>query len=684
MRFPDSGRGDGFPVDAAQLAAALGDFTTAVGREFVLDDILRQLAVSATRVLRLAGAGVTTPAEDGGQDGQVDGVRGGSRGEDGPALRVVHATSPLVAELERLQETADTGPCRESLVLHQVINLADLAVEGAWPEYQERAEALGIRALTAIPLLARDRRWGVLDLYRTEAVPLSAGELEAARTLANLAVSYLVVADDRDTARRAQAELAQRAMHDTLTGLVVRWVLLEHLGHALDRLGRSPGQVGVLFLDLDRLKYVNDTYGHAAGDRLIVACTERIRSVLRPADVLARMGGDEFAILLEDVSEVEEAVAVARRILDTLSRPYQPDGHVIHPSASIGIATTDSAATPRATLIAHADAAMYEAKRAGRGNLRVFDPVAYAHHRSSAEDHDQRVQELRDGLAHDRIEVHYQPIIDLAPAGDRGAAESEGPTGKGLYGVEALVRWRHPRHGLVVAGDFLDTAEQAGLLPVIGALVVRRALDQLAGWDRERGPAAPGRLFVNLSPVELAHPDLVTLLQDSLASAGVDAGRLTLEVAESEAVQQPVVQEALIALRGLGCRIAVDDFGTGQSSLSRLVSLPAATIKVDASPSRPTSRPTSPPARRPPSRPTSPPASPSTDPAAARAVVAAVVALGASLGRTVIAERVEDEETLRDVRRLGVRYAQGFHLGRPVPAEDLAHLPAAGAPGHGS
>jgi diguanylate cyclase (GGDEF)-like protein len=236
---------------------------------------------------------------------------------DGSFLRFVFATDEASGELEALQELLQQGPCQDSRAQGQVVNLADLAVEGAWPQYQASAAAVGIQAVTSVPLIARGQTWGVLDVYRHRAERLDPEELAAARTLANLATSYLLVTADRDAARLAQEQLAHHAMHDPLTGVPVRWVFLEQLALALVRLQRSSGQVAVLFVDLDGLKYVNDTYGHWAGDRLLTTCVQRLREAVRPSDIVARIGGDEFAILTaHSAEEVRELTASLARALD--------------------------------------------------------------------------------------------------------------------------------------------------------------------------------------------------------------------------------------------------------------------------------------------------------------------------------------------------------------------------------
>jgi diguanylate cyclase (GGDEF)-like protein len=627
--LPDYGRGDGMRVDSAALGTVVNEFTATVTADFSLHDILRQLAVGATRVLHLAGAGVAAP------------------GGDGQLLRMVFATEGPVQELESAQESLQQGPCHDSHSSGQIINLADIDAEGRWPAFQRHAVRLGVRAAAAIPLRARGRRWGVLDLYRTEPAPLSPAELEAATTLANLVTSYLVVAEDRDIARQAQAELADRAMHDTLTGLPVRWVFLDHLEHALSRLHREETSVTVLFIDLDGLKYINDTYGHAAGDRLIATSAERIRSALRPHDLLARIGGDEFIALITGLAAPGDAHTVAHRILARLAAPYQPNGQSINPSASIGIAQTTDPGLSGAALIAHADGAMYQAKRSNRVKVAEFDPLSYASDRNDVASLDPLVADLAAALEREQIEVHYQPIVEVPPADD-----GTHRTSHQMYAVEALMRWRHPARGLLTAAAFIEAAARTGMLPDLGTHVIKQACLQVGTWQRELGTAAPQRLFVNLSPSELAHPRLFENTILILTESGLDPEMLTVEITETDLVQHHTdASDTLNALRKVGCQLAIDDFGTGYSSLSRLIDIPAAAIKIDRSFTRALGRETN-----------------------AAAVISAVQSLGRALDRTVIVEGVEDDVALRLLSALGIRYVQGFHTGPPMSVAELTSV----------
>ena len=628
------------------LTEVVTSFSAAVVEEFAAEDVLRQLASGAVRALGVDGAGIMVPDD---QDLLRFAFASGSSGE-------------AVTRLERLQEQLQAGPCRDSWRREQVVEVADLATEQRWPSFAQQAVSAGLRAVTTLPLLARGRLWGVLDLYRAEPGHLGDQERAAAQVLAQVATSYLVVIADRDAARQAQSELAHRAMHDPLTGLPVRWVFLEQLANALARLRRHHGHVGVLFADVDGLKYVNDTYGHDAGDRLLVTCAERIRAAVRPSDVVARVGGDEFLVLLEDLSGAESAAAVAHRILSQLGAPYRSGDQVLRPSASLGLALTTDPATSPAALITHADSAMYRAKRAGRGRYEVFDALCYAADRARATVHTGTAEAVRTALRAGQLTVHYQPVVDLTgtPAQASRRHLDATPSGLGarahpsgsVYAVEALVRWQHPDRGLLLAAEFVPQAERAGLLPELGAWVLATACEQLAAWDSALGAAAPPRLFVKVSVDQLTGAQFVPHLTAVLQRTGVAATRLTLEITETGLLtDSPAAGLAFAAVQELGCSVAVDDFGTGYSSLSRLVELPASTWKLDRSFARDLDS-------RPP----------------AAAVVHAVVQLGRRLDRTVIAEGVEDDATLRALRTLGCTFAQGFHLGPAQPAAQISAL----------
>ncbi len=426
--------------------------------------------------------------------------------------------------------------------------------------------------------------------------------------------------------RTAERQLVHRAMHDQLTGLPTRAVFLEQLHHALARLARrSSAHVAVLFLDLDRLKEVNDTHGHAVGDELLQAVGARLLRALRPSDVLARLGGDEFTVLLEDLDHPVEAGTVADRILEELSAPFSLSVGSVSCSGSIGIAIgTDPEMRPDA-LIANADAAMYRAKQSGGGCYDAFDEADF-----HALAHRRRLEsELREALRTSAFELAYQPIIDL--------------TDGALAAAEALLRWNHPRLGQIPASQFIDVAERSGLIIPIGRWVLDEACRQLGEWDRTMGPQAPRRLFVNVGVRELVH-DFAPRVAAALHRHRIEPERLCIEVTETEILADPEAARAAVQdLTELGCRIIVDDFGTGYSSLSRLTELHVDGLKVDTSFVRTMEA----------SRQSS-------------AIVSAILLLAHNLRLDVVAEGIESEDQLAVLREMGCQYGQGYHVSRPI------------------
>ncbi|NHC46398.1 sensor domain-containing protein [Motilibacter aurantiacus] len=442
--------------------------------------------------------------------------------------------------------------------------------------------------------------------------------------------------------RDARDQLSARAHFDPLTGLLVRSVFLESVGDALGRIpSRSDHPVAVLFVDLDRLKSVNDTYGHGAGDQLIRCAAERLKASVRPNDAVGRLGGDEFVVLLGELKNKDEATVVAERILENLAAPAQlAPGLTVQPSASIGVAVTDDPEMSADTLLSHADTAMYRAKQSGRNRWELFDEAAY----TAITARQQLEAELSVALAADQLELHYQPIIDLRT--------------DAVHAVEALLRWQHPTRGLLPAGEFIDVAEDSRVLLEIGRRVISLACLQLAAWDQELGELAPKRMFLNVSVAELAHPGLDEHVRAALAAAGIAPERLVLEITETGVLEDThVVGSAVEGLLSLGCELAIDDFGTGYSSLSRLVQLPARILKIDRSFVRGLA----------------------ADHESV-AVVSAVLLLAHNLRKSVVAEGVEDPQALDALRELGCAYAQGFHLALPKPAAELTPIFAAVVP----
>ncbi len=438
--------------------------------------------------------------------------------------------------------------------------------------------------------------------------------------------------------KRHAEDLAHQALHDCLTGLPNRVLFMDRAEMALSRVKRRSTTVGVLYFDLDGFKGVNDSLGHEAGDELLVEVASRVRAVLRPADTLARFGGDEFTILAEEIVDPHDLVHIAARVGASLADPMALAGRPARVTASIGIAVAAEDSTAE-SLVREADAAMYLAKQAGGGRHELFDGEM----RRRAADRVETERALR--LAVERREFHldYQQQVDLE-------------TGR-MVGLEALVRWNSPERGLLPPGEFIALAEDTAVIVPLGAWVLVEALEQARRWRELHPGAAPLAMSVNLSARQLALPDLVDVVAAALRETETDPALLCLEITESVAMGQgESTFSVLAALKELGLRLAIDDFGTGYSSLSYLRRYPVDVLKIDRSFVTGLDR----------------------HPANA-SIVAAVVTLAHALGLTAVAEGVEHPGELQELRRLGGDVGQGYLLGRPMAAKDVERMIAAEA-----
>ena len=441
--------------------------------------------------------------------------------------------------------------------------------------------------------------------------------------------------------KRQEAQLAHRALHDPLTGLPNRALFLDRLGVALDRSRRNEASVTVLFLDVDNFKEVNDSLGHAAGDRLLSGLADRLQSMLRPMDTVARFGGDEFTFLFEDLAGEREVVLIAERIRRSLSDPVHLEEGDISVSVSIGITFVTDPTTAPEDVIREADAAMYRAKELGRSRYELYDESS----RRRAVARLELEGALRQAIDRAELHLHFQPAVSLTGGG-------------GVTGLEALVRWQHPDHGLMMPPQFVPLAEETGLILPIGSHVLERALEEFVGM-RIHDPELT--VSVNLSVRQLEDPRLVSIVARALASAGVDPEAVFVDVSEAAvALNLEAASRALRGLRALGVKIAIDDFGTGSSSLATLKRLPIDAIKLHGSLVAGLGR-----------------------DRGDEAVAHALVELGHAFGVDVIAEGVETEAQVRRLRELNCDGAQGFVFGRPAPAHDVhALLIRAGAAVH--
>jgi diguanylate cyclase (GGDEF)-like protein len=430
--------------------------------------------------------------------------------------------------------------------------------------------------------------------------------------------------------KRTEVQLAHQALHDELTGLPNRALLLDRLAHAVTRLGRAPGKLAVLFCDLDRFKVVNDSLGHDAGDELLVAVAERLQDVLRLGDTAARFGGDEFVVLCEDVTGLQDAEEVGARISEALAAPFELSaGDEVYVRLSIGIVLADSPHERAEALVRDADAAMYRAKERGGGTSDVFDGELRRHvvRRLEVEN------ALHRAIERDELDLHFQPLLRLA--------------GGAVHGVEALVRWRHPERGLISPAEFIPAAEATGLIIELGEWVFERACRTWVAWGRPDVTVS-----VNLSARQCAHAALPATFDRIVTRTGADPLRLCLEVTETAVMADASASSDVLAeVKALGLRLAIDDFGTGYSSLRALQRFPFDEVKIDRSFVDGLQR-----------------------DASEAAIVRAVISLSRDLGLATVAEGIETRSQRDMLHALGCDIGQGFLFARPCPADELAAL----------
>jgi diguanylate cyclase (GGDEF)-like protein/PAS domain S-box-containing protein len=545
------------------------------------------------------------------------------------------AAPSLPADFLREIEGLPMGPkqcsCGTAAYNRKTVLVSDIATDPLWERRQHLAAAHDIHAGWSSPLFSGlGTVIGSFAMFRREPGAPDQSQLdllEMASRLASVAIGQWTLTN----------MLVQQAHHDALTRLPNRVMFEERLQEAINHATRTDQPMAVLFVDLDRFKLVNDTLGHTLGDTLLSQVSQRLQAPLRLTDMLARMGGDEFTIIMSELRSPEEATAMAHRLLDVLRQPFDLDGYELFISASVGISMFPRDGRDAATLLRNADSAMYRAKDQGKNGFQVFAPEMSVRAREQLDVE----SSLHRALERGELSLYYQPQYDVE-------------SGQ-MVGLESLIRWQHPKLGVVLPGTFIPSAEESGLIVPIGDWVLDEATSQHRRW--QKAGYAPMTVAVNVSARQFQHPQFVESVANALAKSGLDPGLLELELTETMVLQDiDKLAPRLNEVRELGVRIAIDDFGTGYSSLNYLQRLPFDTLKLDKS---------------------------FVDEiksgSCAAPLIESIVGMTHNLGMLVTAEGVETEAQLETLRRVGCDRMQGFLLSKPLPAESAELLFTSGA-----
>jgi diguanylate cyclase (GGDEF)-like protein len=532
--------------------------------------------------------------------------------------------------LEEMPVDATGGSCGAAAFLRRPVYVRDVADDDRWIVRRQVAEEHGLRAAWSVPIVASDGGavLGTLDVFTSEPRLPDEAHQQIFFLLAQLAS----IAIER---KAFEEQLAHQSMHDPLTGLPNRLLFIDRLGQAIARCQRTKSTVGVAFLDLDRFKNINDSLGHDAGDELLVEVARKLESVIRPGDTVARFGGDEFAILCEDLhadTARDLTVEIAQRLLTNVVRPTIVRGTEMFVGASIGIALATEGDERPEDVLRDADAAMNHAKDSGRGCVEMFDDTM----RVRAVTVHATENALHRAIERGELRLFFQPVVSLADAR--------------CVGAEALLRWQHPERGLIGPAEFIPLAEETGLVVQMGWWVIEEAAQHAARWQLEQ--TEPFQVSVNLSARQLVQSGLAERVAEVIQQTGVEPARLCFEITESVLMDDTeTVIDVIERVRALGVQFAIDDFGTGYSSLGYLKRFPVDSVKIDRSFV----------------------SGLGTDPGDA-AIVSAVVGLAHALDLRVTAEGVETEEQLLALIEHGCDQAQGYFFSPPQPAPDLRGL----------
>lgn len=559
------------------------------------------------------------------QEGGIDTAWIGAMEESG-AFTPLASSGMALDQLNCLDIRSFDARLREGRTLINN-NLHDNADSSSW---QSSAMACGFQSVAALPIRARKGHAGCFVLYAKDQNFFDEAEIRLLEEMSRNIGHALDVAEMDREQEQAREQLSYLARHDSLTGLNNRLMFSSHLALALERAARQDTLLALLLLDLDRFKDVNDSFGHAAGDELLVQVAKRITGRLRGADSTSRLGGDEFTVVLEDLHDPQDAAWVANDLLALVREPFQlATAGEVSVGTSIGIALYPEHGSTEQELLQQADAALYRAKADGRSRFRFFSEELTR----EARERIQLEASLRKALEQKELLIHFQPQFDLQ-------------TGR-IVGAEALVRWLHPEYGMMQPAQFIPLAEETGLITGLGEWVLRETCQLGSNWLSQGLP--PLRLAVNISPQQLRQSGMERFIADTLLETGYPAELLEIEVTESSLMQQEKKAEVILnRISSLGVRLAVDDFGTGYSSLSRIKQFPVQLLKIDRSF-----------------------ITGILDNRTDQEIAATIVAMGHTLGFKVLAEGVETKEQLDLLRQLPCDLYQGFFSGRPMPAEEL-------------
>ncbi len=600
-------------VDETKLSAVLSEFASTLATDFPIQSILDQLVERIVTVLPITSAGVTLI-------------------EPGADPRYIAASDDSALAFEKLQTHLSEGPCLLAFQSGVPVAVPDLALEHRFPRFTEAGRAAGMGAVFTFPLFHGEERFGALDLYRTTSGELSQHAMETAQTLANVAAAYVLNAQARDDASRQTDHLRHLSLHDDLTGLPNRLLLQERIAHASRRAQRTGAHAAILFVDLDRFKRVNDTHGHHVGDELLRAVARRLSSLVRPGDTLARVYGDEFVLLSEDLTGRDDVEILTDRVHAAFDTAFATSSGPVLVTASVGVAFAGPGDYVTESLVDEADSAMYEAKQHGMSNRGIDMREDVQHSEPGRLSCDLRAcLEAADG---GDLDLAFQPLVACADGR--------------VVGVEALVRWNHPKRGPVPATVIVDLAEHSRLISRLGLWVLDRACRSAVQWQHDH-PGTPLDLAVNVSALQMTASTFVEDVAGVLAATGMSPARLVLEVTENVLItDSESAAQVLGRLRGLGVRVALDDFGTGYSSLSYLHRLPIDIVKIDRSFVANIDH---------------------TD--KGDAIVASVIQLAHALDLLVVTEGVETATQWEAVTRIGADQAQGYFCSRPVDAASI-------------